>query len=263
MATMAPTPFRSMAPESHALLASVTVSLALHVAVLLLFPEMRLHAPGAASTRILTARLTPSAAVPEPAPAPRAAEPDPFPARVAQKRRPELSRQQPAAQSALAAPEPEAQPASEARPNLPAVAAEGVPAPAGATTASLAAPQVRDTPAPSRVSRQPPSQPAAAADAVTLDQYRLALIGVARHYKRYPVRAMENGWQGRVEVRLVIGANGSTQKTSIKISSGYEILDKEALDMIRKAKPLAPIPQSLRGREFTVDIPVIFDLQTG
>jgi len=49
----------------------------------------------------------------------------------------------------------------------------------------------------------------------------------------------------------------------VKASSGYEILDNQALDMVKKAKPLTPIPAALRGREFTVDIPVIFDLQAG
>ena len=101
------------------------------------------------------------------------------------------------------------------------------------------------------------------ADAVTLAQYRLALIGAARRYKRYPAQALDKGWQGRVEIRLVVGANGTIQTSLVKTSSGYEVLDNQALDMVKKAKPLTPIPAALRGREFSVDIPVIFDLQAG
>jgi len=97
----------------------------------------------------------------------------------------------------------------------------------------------------------------------TLDQYRLALIVAAKRYKRYPVQAMDRGWQGKVEVRLVIGPTGAIQNSLVKASSGHEILDNQAMDMVKKAKPLAPIPAALRGREFTVDIPVIFDLQAG
>ena len=74
---------------------------------------------------------------------------------------------------------------------------------------------------------------------------------------------MDKGWQGRVEIRLVVGANGMIQSSLVKASSGYEILDNQALDMVMKAKPLTPIPAALRGREFSVDIPVIFDLQAG
>jgi TonB family protein len=53
------------------------------------------------------------------------------------------------------------------------------------------------------------------------------------------------------------------KSASIKISSHYQILDDQALDMVKKGKTLAQIPAALRGREFTVDVPVIFELQTG
>ena len=83
-----------------------------------------------------------------------------------------------------------------------------------------------------------------------------------RRYKRYPAKAMENGWQGRVVVRMVIGANGMLVSTSVKTSSGYEILDNQALDMLKKGKTTVPIPASLRGREFAIDVPVIFNLES-
>ena len=74
---------------------------------------------------------------------------------------------------------------------------------------------------------------------------------------------MEKGWQGKVEIRLLVGANGMIQTATVKTSSGYQLLDDTALDMIRKGKTLAPIPPMLRGKEFVVDVPVVFDLQTG
>ena len=60
---------------------------------------------------------------------------------------------------------------------------------------------------------------------------------------------------------MVIGANGMTSNASIKTSSGHEILDNQALDMIKKGKTTVQIPASLRGREFTIDVPVIFNLE--
>ena len=98
------------------------------------------------------------------------------------------------------------------------------------------------------------------ADAGTLEQYRLALIMATRRYKRYPAIAMEKGWQGRVEVHMVIGANGMVASASIKTGSGHEILDNQALDMLKKGKTTVPIPANLRGREFSIDVPVIFSL---
>ncbi len=100
-----------------------------------------------------------------------------------------------------------------------------------------------------------------AADPATLGEYRIALITAARRYKKYPRVAIDNSWEGRAEVRLVIDANGAIASLSIKIPSGYEVLDRQALDMIRKAKPLATIPAALRGKGFTLDLPVLFSLK--
>ncbi len=83
-----------------------------------------------------------------------------------------------------------------------------------------------------------------------------------RRYKRYPAIAMEKGWQGRVEVHMVIGANGAIANASIKTSSGHEVLDNQAMDMLKKGKTTVQVPASLRGREFTIDVPVIFSLES-
>jgi protein TonB len=120
----------------------------------------------------------------------------------------------------------------------------------------------------SRVAELPPTEVAAKPliegfDTGLLDAYRLALIDAAKRYKRYPVQAMERGWQGRVEIRVVIGTDGTIRRTLVKTSSNYQILDDQALDMVKRGKPLTQVPPALRGREFTVDVPVIFELQTG
>lgn len=80
---------------------------------------------------------------------------------------------------------------------------------------------------------------------------------------RYPAQARERGWEGRVEVRLVIGTSGTIKSAVIKSSSRYQILDDQALDMVRKSQRRLEIPPALRGREFSVDIPVTFELLTG
>jgi len=74
---------------------------------------------------------------------------------------------------------------------------------------------------------------------------------------------MDRGWQGRVEVHLVIDASGAIKDAIIKTSSRYAVLDDQALDMVKKGKSSARIPPALDGREFSVDVPVIFELQTG
>ena len=101
-------------------------------------------------------------------------------------------------------------------------------------------------------------------DPSLFDAYRLALIDAAKRYKRYPVQAMERGWEGRVEIRVVVDANGTIKSALVKSSSRYQVLDDQALEMVKKAfNALAQVRPAPRGREFTVDVPVVFELQTG
>jgi protein TonB len=237
--------------QNRMLVICVVVSIVLHSLVLFLSPGMRPGAP-AAALKVLTATLGPRTAAPEPRPPepqlkPQVKPPPEPPKPVLTRPTPEPSA--PRVQQEATPPAPVAPPqAAQAAPSAPAAPA----APAAQTASAAPAAPV-----------QASARGGDSTDSGNLDQYRLALIGVAKKYKRYPAQAMEKGWTGKVEVRLVIGANGLIQSALVKSSSGYEILDNVAVDMIKKAKPLTPIPAALRGKEFTVDIPVIFDLQTG
>ena len=112
-----------------------------------------------------------------------------------------------------------------------------------------------------RIDPQPGPPAQSAPDTGALDIYRLELMQMARKYKRYPRAAMDNNWEGRVVVRMVVGANGMISSISVATSTGHELLDKQALDMIQKAKGGVLIPPALRGREFTLEIPVIYSLK--
>lgn len=225
----------------------VGISMLIHIAVLSGFSGLREGKPTQTPVKPLTAKLelpssVPAAPVvpvpppPLPAPPPQVKpQPAPVPAKLSS----------PAAARAEAAVEE----------NAPGVVSP--PQPAAAPSAPAPQPQAAP-PAPELSVR-----PLDAEEAGSRDQYRLALISAARRYKRYPAQAMQNGWTGRVEIRLVIGANGLIQSAAIKTSTGFSLLDDTALDMIKKAKPLTQIPPALRGREFIIDVPVIFDLSTG
>ena len=130
-----------------------------------------------------------------------------------------------------------------------------------AAPVSVAPPITRLEPA--AVAAPPLAAPPAAdaADPATLGQYRIAIVSAARRYKRYPRIALDNNWEGRAEIRMVIGVDGNVASISIKSRSGFDVLDQQALEMIRKAKPLAPIPPALRGKGFTIDVPVVFSLK--
>jgi periplasmic protein TonB len=95
-------------------------------------------------------------------------------------------------------------------------------------------------------------------DPSTVAKYRLEIISAARQFRRYPPLARENGWQGRAEVRVSFD---SVRQPALIISksSGYAVLDRQAVETLSKA--LAPLPPLLLGRSFELDFPVVFSLE--
>jgi protein TonB len=142
--------------------------------------------------------------------------------------------------------------------------ASKAPEPAQDSSKSAAEPSASVAVATVTAPRSDPVSPPPAAptlDAGTLAQYRLAIISIAKGFNRYPRLAVENDWQGRTEVRMTVGADGTIASLGLRSGSGHEILDRQALDMIGNAAPQVSLPVSLRGREFVIDIPVIFSLK--
>jgi protein TonB len=83
----------------------------------------------------------------------------------------------------------------------------------------------------------------------------------AKH-KQYPRIAQMRGWQGTVRVELLMNADGEiTAPPRIVESSGFDVLDKQALEMARKALPLPHPPEVLRGRDITIIVPIPFILK--
>ncbi|MGH8690177.1 MAG: energy transducer TonB [Burkholderiales bacterium] len=204
-------------------------SLVLHALLLFGFPDLVDTARRAVSVPpAIIARLM----EPEPALAPPPADPRPIKTKPA----PELP--------VAAAPD------IRAEKPAPRIEAPAPPAPAASPPVAVIEPR---TAAPS-----PP--PAEAPESLSRDQYRLQLIDEARRHKRYPPLARENNWQGEVPVRVLVGANGRASVT-LRGSSGYEVLDRQALEMFGQAARAVPVPQALRGREFALDLRAVYGLE--
>ena len=94
-----------------------------------------------------------------------------------------------------------------------------------------------------------------------LESYSSLLANAIAKYKQYPKIAQIRGWQGTVIADLEIDNKGSVISVKIKKSSTYEVLDNEALEMIKKASPFPAPPESLRGKNFNVLVPISFKLE--
>jgi protein TonB len=105
-----------------------------------------------------------------------------------------------------------------------------------------------------------PPAPVEAPESVSRDQYRIQLLDEARRHKRYPPLARENNWQGDVLIGVTIGANGRAS-VSLKGGSGYELLDRQALEMFSLAARTVPVPPALHGKEFALEVRAIYGLE--
>lgn len=94
-----------------------------------------------------------------------------------------------------------------------------------------------------------------------IESYSSLLANAIAKYKQYPKIAQMRGWQGTVITDLEIDTKGAVISIKIKKSSTYEVLDNEALEMIKKASPFPAPPESLRGKNFNVLVPISFKLE--
>lgn len=163
--------------------------------------------------------------------APQLPQPEPKPVAPVPQRAPEpvsRPRPKPAEPPAAPAPAPQAIAQAAPAPNAPTGVAAPVPA-----AAPLAIP---DTPRPA------------------LEPAKVELPSSNASYLQnptpvYPAISKRLGEQGRVLVRVLIGADGSPRQAELKRGSGYERLDRAALDYVMKCRyvpgKVAGVPQAM------------------
>lgn len=92
-------------------------------------------------------------------------------------------------------------------------------------------------------------------------QYGNTLWNAIGKHKNYPKIAQMRGWQGDVTIELLLDGNGKLKSKKVIQSSGYEALDKQALEMAEKAAPFPTPPEALRGSSFSIKVPIPFKLE--
>jgi protein TonB len=221
------------------LAAALAVSLALHAAAWQLVPPLRAQiAPLARTLEVMLVARPSEPAAAEPAPVPPPARPAP----VARTPR-TLERQvpPPAPREEVAAVREPTAPAEVAPP----VRAESVPAILTRPADAAAVPVV------------------AAPSPELLAGYGSSVSRLLARYREYPRVALMRGWEGTVTMRLRVAPGGKLIDAKVEGSSGHQVLDAQALEMVKRVPELPPPPESLRDREFGVLVPVVFRLQNG
>lgn len=223
-AHLSATRFNTGAP--HARIPGILIAVALHAGVIALILRAQPMPPAhAAEQTIMVSLITPAKVMPIAAPEPPKLQPKPKP--IAKPRpKPEtprlLSTQSPAPTPFVAPPPPEPQPKP--------VKTAPAPAPAPVQEAPIVPP-------------------------------RLDASYLRNPSPVYPRPSRDMGEQGRVMLRVLVSATGAAEKVEIDKSSGYERLDRSALDAVKKWK-FVPAQQGNTAIAQWYRVPIQFSLES-
>jgi len=107
-------------------------------------------------------------------------------------------------------------------------------------------------------------------NSVTLDTDEFKFMSYNRWLKikvesvlRYPELAAISGYQGTLYIKFDILKDGTLGDLELLKSSGYKILDDEALRSIRDAAPFQPLPDEWHMDRYSIRAAVIFYMNGG
>jgi protein TonB len=79
-------------------------------------------------------------------------------------------------------------------------------------------------------------------------------------YKQYPDLARRRGLEGTASLRVAIRRDGSVISAALQAPSRHDVLDRAALDLVRRAEPFPHMPSDLGGDRFEFVVPIHFHL---
>jgi protein TonB len=231
---------------------ALAASLAIHVAVMTLsLPAPRLAALEApARLQVRLAELQP--------PLPSAEPKKPLlPVALKPKtpKAPQAIKAPKVTQAAAEAPTPVAAPAPETE----AVAEAPTPVAAPVPEPKPVVPATTSPPPPVAVYTPVPPAPQVSA-AELLASYTKTVSQALARYKKYPRIAQMRGWEGAVMLELRLAPSGRLLGAELHTSSGYPMLDEQALAMAARAGQFPAPPEGLSSADMAVLLPIVFRL---
>ena len=106
-----------------------------------------------------------------------------------------------------------------------------------------------------------PAPGAAHLDSHAVANWQSRLLARLERYKRYPDAAQARGEHGTALLAFSIDHRGGVHGVRIMRSSGSTSLDRAALMLPRRAAPLPPPPDGLRGRRIPIVVPIRYDIR--
>jgi protein TonB len=113
------------------------------------------------------------------------------------------------------------------------------------------------TPA-AKVQPAPPPRTAPSAPSENPADWQSRVLGRLNAAKAYPASARARRQQGVVLIRFTLSRRGDVLGIALAESSGFALLDREALALPKRASPLPPPPDDVKGERIELVVPVEF-----
>ena len=229
---------------------AVAISLLLHISIYYILPYLQSRAVAPIQRIVVEMNMTEqqqAAATPTAPPPPEQPKTESTPQQVVKQVQP----QKPIEKTPVLTTDAPAAPSNYVEP--------AAPAPVAATPAPVAESKPSTSTAAPSNSTSTEQAPAAEASRDETDSYGQSLYEMVGKNKNYPQIAVRRNWEGQVKV-LAKFVLGKLIDVMLVDSSGHEVLDKEALVMLRKAVSQLPVRGNLANKTFTITVPVDFKL---
>lgn len=93
--------------------------------------------------------------------------------------------------------------------------------------------------------------------------YGMSIVEKVEKVWRYPDEAIKKGMQGALVVTFIINKDGAVKDLKLERSSGFGVLDEEAMRAVKTAAPFKPLPGNIGVVEFPVRFTFYYEIRQG
>ncbi|MDD4938689.1 MAG: TonB family protein [Candidatus Omnitrophica bacterium] len=91
-----------------------------------------------------------------------------------------------------------------------------------------------------------------------VDEYVRRVSYLVRRNFSYPWAAKQAGIEGSVKLALRVDKTGQLLDVEVRDSSGYAVLDENAVNIIKKVAPYPPFSPQMEQKELWIDLPIVY-----
>lgn len=97
-------------------------------------------------------------------------------------------------------------------------------------------------------------------DSNAIPTWKRRVVGKLERNKRYPSAAHARDEKGVVHLEFSVDRQGHLRSSRIIQGSGSDALDRETLELVKRAQPFGPPPETMTGEEIFLVVPIRYTI---